>query len=154
MKVLFSALLLLTLAISSCQTKKKTRHSTESIQSLNVAKAQLLTVKKCTVLVIANQKAPEKVARYYVLQGKTTKEQSIPKSVLNESSDFVSLQAESNFWVLTLSQSDRYRNLLTKNAKTQVLKGFGLAKYQESGLDFDTFVAELKSGKHDAKFKN
>ena len=144
--------LIVTLALS-CQTAKKVQNSNDPIQNLNVAKAQLLTVNKRAVLVIANVQAPDKVNCYYVLQGATTKELSVPKSVLNASSDFVSLQAGSKFWVMTHNQSDRYRNVLTSNADAIILKGFGQAKYQESGLDFDTFIAALKSGKHDAKFK-
>lgn len=101
---------------------------------------------------IASQQEPSKVARYYILQGTPAKEQSIPKSVLNGSNDFVSLQAGSKFWVLALSKTNRYENILTKSADAKILKGFGLSNYQEPGLDFDTFIADLKSGKYDSKF--
>ncbi|MFN0175887.1 MAG: hypothetical protein ACKVU0_14640 [Saprospiraceae bacterium] len=151
MKLSFSILLIFTLA--SCHSTKKSQNSSAPIQNLNVAKANLLTVNNCAVLVVASIQTPDKVDRYYVLQGAKAKEQSIPKSVLSESRDFVSLQAGSNFWVLTLKESDRYKNFLTKGADAKIIKGFGFAKYQESGLDFDTFIAELKAGKHDAKFE-
>ncbi len=151
MNLTFS-ILILTLSLASCHSPKKTQPSTSPIQNLNVAKAQLLTVNKRTVLVVTSNQAPDKVDRYYVLQGAKAKEQAIPKSVLSESKDFVSLQAGSNFWVLTLKESDRYKNFLTDGADAKIIKGFGFAKYQESSLDFDTFIAELKAGKHDAKF--
>ena len=149
----FNYIFLFLVVFCACNNTKSSKTFTDPIQSFNVAQARLLTVNNRVVLVIADQKAPTKVARYYVLQGAKTAELAIPKSILNDSNDFVSLQAGSKFWVLTLSESDRYKNLLTKDADTKILKGFGLAKYQESGLDFDTFIAELKAGKHDAKFK-
>ncbi len=141
------------IALIACNTTKPKQQFTTPIQSLNISKAQLLTVQKRTVLVVANTQAPDKVACYYVLQGAPAKEQSIPQASLNESNDFVSLQAGSNFWILTLSESDRYRKFLTTGAKAKILKGFGLAKAQESGLDYDTFIAGLKSGKYDSRFK-
>lgn len=145
-------ILLFTVFLTSCNSQKQSQNSSAPIQSLNVARAQLFTVKKCAVLVIASQQEPSKVARYYILQGTPAKEQSIPKSVLNGSNDFVSLQAGSKFWVLALSKTNRYENILTKSADAKILKGFGLSNYQEPGLDFDTFIADLKSGKYDSKF--
>lgn len=127
-------------------------NSASSVQSLNVFKAQLLQVKQSAVLVVANQQDPQKVAYYFDLKGSKTKEQIIPSAIMSTASDFVALQAGSRFWVLTLSDSDRYRSFLTKGAKSTILKGFGLAKYQESNLDFDTFVTEMKAGKHNFKF--
>jgi len=137
-------------ALTSCCNTAKMKNSTEPVQSLNITRAQLLTIKKCVVLVLASQQEPSKVSKYFVLQGVKANEQVIPKSILNASSDFVSLQAGEKFWILTLSESDRYRNLLTDGADTLILKGFGLAKYQESGLNFDTFIAELKAGKQNS----
>jgi hypothetical protein len=55
------------IALIACNTTKPMQQFTTPIQSLNISKAQLLTVQKRTVLVVANTQVPDKVACYYVL---------------------------------------------------------------------------------------
>jgi len=162
MKQLLTIVLLASTFLVACHTSKKAISATSTIEkrtyndpikSLNASRAFLLSRKKCSVLVIADKANPEKVSRYYVLQGAETKELAIPSAVINASNDFVSLQSGNDFWVLSLSDSERYKRNITTDAHLILLKGFGLAKYLDGAMNFDAFVAEINAGKHDGKFQ-
>ena len=149
------AILAFSFALIACKSSKKmnaTNLPEAKTESLQVGRGQILQVKNAAVLVVSKTQTPSTVDRYYVLQGVKTKEIVIPSCLLSGSKDFVSLQSGSDFWILTISESNRYKDFLTSNANAVILNGFGLTQYRVKGVDFDTFIQELKDGKHDSKF--
>lgn len=149
------AIITFLLAFMACNSSQKAATVNQpegEIESLNVDRAQLLQVKESAVLLLSKATNPNTIEQYFVLQGARTKDINISTSILNYSNDFASLQSGNDFWILALSKSDRYKKYLNQKANQKVIKGYGLAKYNIEGVDFNTFVEELKAGKHDSKF--